>query len=67
MSTDTREALPEPKPRYCDGDRLLPCKKCSADVWGAGEDEYGSLADGGSYERFKCGHCGNVIYVPLAD
>ena len=59
--------LPEPVPRHCCGDRLLPCKKCGADVWSFGEDEYGSLSDGGSYERFECGHCGNVIYVPIPD
>lgn len=66
MTTPDRE-LPEPKPRNCWAGRLNPCKKCGADVWGPGEDEYGSLADGGSYERFKCGHCRNTIYVELPD
>lgn len=66
MTTPDRE-LPEPKPRNCCGERLNPCKKCGADVWGRGEDEYGSLADGGSYERFECGHCRNTIYVELPD
>jgi hypothetical protein len=59
--------LPEPVPAYSCGDRLRPCKRCGADAWSDGEDDYGSLGDGGSYERFKCRHCGNVIYVALPD
>lgn len=31
------------------------------------DDEYGSLADGGSYERFTCDTCGRVHYSPLPD
>lgn len=62
----TQAALPAPKPRNCYMGRLNPCS-CGADVWDNGEDEYGSLADGGSYERFKCGHCKKVIYVELPD
>lgn len=31
------------------------------------DDEYGSLADGGSYEMHDCSKCGHRIYVPLPD
>jgi hypothetical protein len=30
-------------------------------------EEYGSLADGGSYERLTCRRCGRTVYVPLPD
>lgn len=66
MTTEHDAALPAPKPRNCWGGRLKPCT-CGADVWSDGEDEYGSLADGGSYERFICGHCKRIIYVELPD
>lgn len=29
--------------------------------------EYGSLGDGGSYERLCCRRCGRVAYDPLPD
>ena len=64
---EPQKELPTPKPKYCCGGRLAPCKKCGADVWGNGEDEYGSLSDGGSYERFICGNCRHTIYVELPD
>lgn len=31
------------------------------------DDEYGSLASGGSYEVYKCVNCGRRHYVPLPD
>ena len=31
------------------------------------EDEYGSLADGGSYEKLRCRSCGRITYSPLPD
>ena len=30
-------------------------------------DEYGSLAEGGSYERLRCRNCPRVAYRPLPD
>lgn len=30
-------------------------------------DEYGSLAQGGSYEIYRCEQCGRHVYVPLPD
>jgi hypothetical protein len=35
--------------------------------WEYLEDEYGSLADGGSYEVYKCRRCPELWYVPLPD
>lgn len=48
---------------FCPG-----CKGPTRDL----DDEYGSLSDGGSYERFKCvkpttEHCRKTIYVELPD
>lgn len=34
--------------------------------WKYDHDDYGSLAQGGSYEVYKC-ECGAVHYCPLAD
>lgn len=31
------------------------------------DDEYGSLAEGGSYEIHKCTRCGRVTYFQLPD
>ncbi len=31
------------------------------------DDEYGALADGGSYEVYICTKCGRKSYSPLAD
>jgi hypothetical protein len=30
-------------------------------------EEYGSLGDGGSYEKLKCRECGRVAYSQMAD
>lgn len=30
-------------------------------------DDYGSLADGGSYEVYDCARCGKRLYVMLPD
>jgi hypothetical protein len=30
-------------------------------------DEYGSLADGGSYQRLRCTECHRIAYDPLPD
>lgn len=30
-------------------------------------DEYGSLAEGGSYKVYRCNHCGRQYWVPLPD
>jgi DNA-directed RNA polymerase subunit RPC12/RpoP len=58
------KALPAPVPRTCCGDRLLPCKKCGADVWkSAGDHDNGDWEE----ETFDCQHCGNRIYVELPD
>lgn len=37
-----------------------PDAKCVA-------EDYGSLADGGSYEKYQCPHCGNQFWVELPD
>lgn len=47
------------------------CRKCGG-FTRALEDEYGSLADGGSYERFECvepmaPECRETIYIELPD
>lgn len=56
--------LPEPKPAYCCGDRLKPCKKCGADVWNSdGDYDCGDWEE----ERFICGNCGHRICVELPD
>jgi len=56
--------LPEPKPAFCCGDRLRPCKKCGADLWKSlGDFDCGDWEE----EQFICQHCGNVIYVELPD
>lgn len=31
------------------------------------DDEHGSLADGGSYEHYRCRRCGRHAYSPLPD
>lgn len=31
------------------------------------EDEYDSLANGGSYEKWQCDHCGKVTWISLPD
>jgi hypothetical protein len=33
----------------------------------AAGDDYGSLADGGSYERLRCRKCGRIAYSQLPD
>lgn len=35
--------------------------------WKYYDNEYGSLADGGSYEIYKCTRCPARTYVPLPD
>jgi hypothetical protein len=47
------------------------CRECGG-ATKALEDEYGSLADGGSYERFEClehkgQRCALTIYVEMPD
>jgi DNA-directed RNA polymerase subunit RPC12/RpoP len=55
--------LPEPRPAYCCGNRLRPCK-CGADVWRSlGDSDCGDWEE----ERFECAHCGHRIYVELPD
>ena len=41
-------------------------KGCVHD-WKYEDDEYGSLADGGSYARYRCRHCNDVSYSQLPD
>jgi hypothetical protein len=36
-------------------------------TWVYHDDEYGSLADGGSYEVYLCSTCGDTKYVQLPD
>jgi ribosomal protein L37E len=36
-------------------------------TWVYVDDEYGSLADGGSYEIYDCSTCGKRKYVQLPD
>ena len=40
--------------------------KCEHD-WKYEDDEYGSLASGGSYEIYRCTKCGKRDYVQLPD
>lgn len=35
--------------------------------WVYVDDEYGSLADGGSYEIYKCKKCAQISYSQLPD
>lgn len=61
---ECRVGLPDPVPANCCGNRLLPCKKCSADVWKSrGDSDCGDWEE----ETFVCQHCGNVIHVELPD
>ena len=39
----------------------------SKHVWVYEDDEYGSLADGGSYEIHRCSVCGREKFVQLPD
>ena len=43
-----------------------PKQKCEHD-WKYEDDEYGSLASGGSYEIYRCTKCGKKNYVQLPD
>ena len=43
-----------------------PCE-CGNNEFDDMEDEYGSLGDGGSYERCRCTSCGKVHYSMLPD
>ena len=56
---------------HCWAEVEVRCKKCGG--WTVDlDDEYGSLSDGGSFERFRCAEpmapeCRDVIYVELPD
>jgi len=47
--------------------QLLRQRDCAHERVEYVEDEYGSLADGGSYEVHRCTACDKLIYVPLPD
>lgn len=44
-----------------------PCTDGRAHDYVYVDDEYGSLADGGSYEIYDCSICGQRLYSPLPD
>jgi hypothetical protein len=47
---------------------MEPTKKPKCEhVWKYEDDEYGSLAGGGSYAIYRCKKCGKRDYVPLPD
>jgi hypothetical protein len=59
------------KTAHCWSGAPIYCPKCNG-ATKALEDEYGSLSDGGSYERFECidklgDECGKTIYVEMPD
>ncbi len=54
------------KPPGCDPERASALSPVPHDYEAAGED-YGSLADGGSYERLRCRNCGRIAYSQLPD
>jgi hypothetical protein len=61
----------EPKTATCWSGAKVWCRSCKGPTE-ALDDEYGSLADGGSYERFICAEhkgqaCADIIYVQLPD
>lgn len=56
---DLRELEPEE-------DAHQDCVECGGEVKYL-DDEYGSLASGGSYEVFKCASCGTRCYHALPD
>lgn len=35
--------------------------------WKWHDEEYGSLADGGSYDVYKCAKCGSLSYSAMGD
>lgn len=47
-------------------EHTTPCE-CGTNAYYNAGDEYGSLADGGSYQMCDCSNCGKRVYVPLPD
>lgn len=46
----------------------VPCPKCGADDWTESAEDEGSLADGGTYVKYKCLKCGHETgWVMLPD
>ena len=50
----------------CDPTQPSALSPVPHDYEAAGED-YGSLADGGSYERLRCRNCERIAYSQLPD
>jgi len=59
---------PKPKTAHCWSGAPIYCQTCRGPTR-ALEDEYGSLAEGGSYERFECtsDKAHKTIYVEMPD
>ena len=45
----------------------VPLNESHEHEWVYEDDEYGSLADGGSYEVYRCATCGRRSYAQLPD
>lgn len=46
----------------------VPCKDCGEDDWEESDEDEGSLADGGTYVKYKCRRCGyETDWVMLPD
>lgn len=61
----------EPKTAACWSGAKVWCSGCGGPTRDL-DDEYGSLAEGGSYERFECvapttERCRRTIYIELPD
>lgn len=61
----------KPKTARCWSGAEIWCRACGGPTRDL-DDEYGSLADGGSYERFECVEpkgplCRKTLYVELPD
>lgn len=62
----TQRSTPEGSVERKTHEHRNPCK-CGTNAYFKEDDEYGSLASGGSYEVCSCSNCGAKVYVPLPD
>lgn len=63
--------MEERKTAYCWNGARVWCARCGGPVRDL-DDEYGSLEQGGSFERFECidqktPECRRIIYIELPD
>lgn len=56
-----------PVPAVMTHEHPSPRARCGGVAYEKMEDEYGSLASGGSYERCRCVGCDKIVYSALPD